>query len=1171
MMMNMPLKSLLLATLTVLVLAAPATGAEQSPSDDPLVAGFRNPPNEARPSAYWLWLNGYVNREHVERELQELHDAGIRGVCIFDMGARGDKTVAPPAGPPFMSDRSVEDIAHAVQFAGRLGMDVELSVASSWDMGGSWVEPRHGSMGLFHTEVTVEGPRSFDEVLPFPPLPAKAPKGPDGKPAFYKDVAVLAVPAKERLPGHDFVFELDPPGVHTLSHAVLYNISSDDPKHHGKLHLFTKEFSIAVSETAPTDGAFREVLRASLEPNTEPQRFDLPSAKARYVRLRILSGHNERFDRVQLGEFELFDTEGINVVASHVADRSRDGAELIGYRSALGHDRTWTAGNIHDGAKSGAHGGWSSAGPPPLLIKKLDSIIDLTDRIDDEGRLKWQAPAGQWVIMRFVCTNTGERLKVPSPSSDGLATDHLSREATLTFLTYLTDRLQTKLGDLSETALKYLYLASYEVRGSIWTPDLIEQFEGYRGYDMKPYLPTLSGSVVVSDEVTARFIYDYRKTLGDLLVDAYYRAAVEAARAVGLGIESEAGGPGPPIHQVPVDALKAQGAIDEVRGEFWPKRPDANRMWVVKETACAAHIYGKRRVHMEAFTSMHHWQDGPFDLKPSADRACCEGTNHFVWHTSSHLPPEAGKPGWVYHAGTHVNPNLVWWPKAKPFLDYLARCSFLLQQGLFVADVCYYYGDQGYNFVLPKHTDPLPGYGYDFDVTNREVILTRMSVRDGRIVLPDGMGYALLVLPDRQDIDLDVLKKLEQLVRDGAIVVGPKPTRANGLTDYPRRDDEVRRIADRLWGDCDGETVLEHTYGKGRVIWGRTPRDVLKELGVGPDFRVKLPRNDTDLDFIHRRTPDADIYFIRNKKSSWEQVGTVFRVEGRVPELWDPASGQITPHYAYRATDEGVSVSLRLAPYGSVFVVFRAPANDDGPAGLPLLFSRDDKKTDHTRRDAVFGFPRVVEWDGRQAKVMVLQTGSCRVGGPLIGDAWPRGTLVSVSLPEPIELAGPWEVRFADALGTAHSTTLDRLISWTEHPKDEVRYFSGIGRYHRSFDLPKGWLADDRRVFLDVGRLWAVGEVFVNGRSVGVLWKPSYVVDITDSARSGTNNLVVEVANTWSNRLAGDARLPEDERRTRTNVLYTGGHSWKNTPLLESGLFGPVRILPAKIVSVTSR
>lgn len=1135
--------------------AADASEARSPAGGDALLAGFRDPPNEARPSTYWLWLNGYVNRDHVERELKAFHDAGIRGVCLFDMGARGDRDASPPAGPAFMSDESVADVAHAMRVAGQLGMEVQLSVASSWDMGGSWVEPRHASMGLFGAEVAVDGPAEYDDVLPLPPIPAKAPRRADGDLEYLKNVAVLALPAETRRPGHDFVFRLDPPGLHALDHAVLSNTPSDDPRQYGDWHLFTKDFSIAVSTTDPTDDAFREVLRASLEPAAGPQRFDLPAVEARYVRLRLVSGHNPRFDRIQLGEFELFNREGLNVVASHVVDRTRDGADLIGYVSALGHDREWTAENIHDGIKSGPRGSWSSAGPPPVVIDDPRSIVDLTDRLEGGARLQWSVPPGRWVILRLVCCNTGERLKVPSPNSDGLATDHLSGEATRVFLDHVIERLRSKLGDLGSTALKQLYLASYEVRGPIWTPDLPQQFRKYRGYDMTPYLPALSGTIVVDDEITQRFIYDYRKTLGDLLVDAYYRAAVDAAHEAGLGIESEAGGPGPPIHQVPVDALKALGAIDEVRGEFWPKRPTADRMWVVKETACAAHVYGKRRVHMEAFTSMHHWQDGPFDLKPSADRALCEGTNHFVWHTASHLPPEAGKPGWVYGAGTHLNVNLAWWPKAGPFLDYLARCSFLLQQGLFVGDVCYYYGDQGYNFVPPKHVDPSLGFGFDYDVTNREVILTRMSVRDGRIVLPDGMSYALLVLPERDDVDLDVLVKLERLVADGATVVGPKPTRSNGLTDYPNRDRRVRELADRLWGPCDGKTVLEHAHGRGRVVWGRTLRDVLRERGIGPDFSFTSPRDDTDLDFIHRRADVADIYFVRNKRDRWERVEATFRVRGRAPELWEPETGRAVAQHVFRSTPDGIAMPLELGPYGSVFVVFR---QEKHPPALAL-----------ERPDAAPGIEtaKVDAWDGKRASLTIFKPGRYR-----LASADGRSARIeAAALPEPISIGGPWEIRFPDDWGAPSEARFDELISWTDHAHDGIRHFSGVAEYRRDFDLPAGWLAEGRRVLLDLGDLWAVGEVFINGRPLGVLWRPPFVVDVTDAAVAGRNTLVVEIANTWSNRLKGDANLPKSERLTRTNIQHTGGVAWKDTPLLRSGLFGPVRLVPAQTATVEPR
>ncbi len=557
--------------------------------------------------------------------------------------------------------------------------------------------------------------------------------------------------------------------------------------------------------------SFRDIVTGSLAPHTDAQPFDFDALEARYVRLTILNGHNPQRQQVQLAEFEIYSTDGINIGGSKSVSYTRDAADLVWYSSESAQGGDYLAANLHDGAKARPDGIWSFAGPPPLIIRDRTQILNITDQLDASGRLNWSVPEGKWTVMRFVCANTGERLKVPSPNSDGLATDHFNAEATRVFVQTIIDRLTPRLGNLREAGIKQLYLPSYEVVGAKWTPDFLDQFQHYRHYDMTQYLPVFAGCIVESEEQTRRFLYDFEKTLGELLIDAYYRTASEAARRAGLGIEAEAGGPGPPVHQVPVDALQALGAIDEMRGEFWPWRPDRNGLWVVKETACAAHIYGHRRVHMEAFTGFHHWTDGPSFLKISADRAFCEGMNHVVWHTASHQPPEAGQPGWVYGAGTHLTPNLVWWPMAKPFLDYLARCSYLLQQGLFVGDVCYYYGDQGSNFVPPKHIDPALGYGYDYDVTNREVLLQRMTVQDGRITLPDGMQYELLVLPEREDIDLQVLQKLEQLVAQGATIVGPKPNRTGGLEGYPQRDQQVRQWADKLWGDCDGRTVTRRS------------------------------------------------------------------------------------------------------------------------------------------------------------------------------------------------------------------------------------------------------------------------------------------------------------------------------------------------------------------------
>ena len=335
---------------------------------------------------------------------------------------------------------------------------------------------------------------------------------------------------------------------------------------------------------------------------------------------------------------------------------------------------------------------------------------------------------------------------------------------------------------------------------------------------MTPYLPVLSGHKVGGDVATQQFLDDYRKTQGQLLTAAYYRTAVAVAHAAGLGVESEAGGPGPPIHQVPVDALEALGTLDEVRGEFWPRRPDSAAMWVIKETACAAHIYGKQRVHMESFTSTHHWQDGPSDLKPSADRAFCEGANHIVWHTSAHEPPEAGRPGWVYGAGTHLTPNDIWWnhaPRSSTIWPVARSCSSRAGRLPTSATIT---AIRGTTSCRQSTSTPALGPGFDYDVTNAEILRTRMTVRDGRVEVPDGPSYARCwCCPTVTTSTSTCSKRVEELVQAGATVRLSAAGRRVpvGFTGPAGRDEEVRALADRLWGPVNGRDVTEARRRKG--------------------------------------------------------------------------------------------------------------------------------------------------------------------------------------------------------------------------------------------------------------------------------------------------------------------------------------------------------------------
>ncbi|MBN2316728.1 MAG: hypothetical protein JXM79_22565 [Sedimentisphaerales bacterium] len=1119
----------------------------QNQSRADLSDGFRDPPSCARPAVYWVWVNGLSDRQQMTYELEQYKAKGVRRVYIFDVGARDPQKIVP-AGPAFMGPESLKAIGFAVREAARLGIEVGLVTSSSWNCGGPWIKPEYASMGLFHHAQTVEGPLKFSEILPFPNVSKRTPKGPDGLPLYYKNVAVLATPEAKRLAGHEFVFELSPPGIHSIDKLVLTNTLSGDEEQYGSMHLFTKDFMVLASTTNTEPEAFKEILRETLKPNTESQTFRFEPVQAKYIKLIIFSGYNKKDDKIQLGEFEVYSTQGTNVVGAYHADGSKTAANLLHYSSALGLDREWTAANIHDGNTSGAEGSWCSAGAPRPVIEDIDSIVDVTEHVNKEGRLTWDVPPGKWTIMRFICANTGAKLVLPSPKSEGLAMDHFNAEATRMHFNYMIDLLEKELGNLKETALKHTYVCSYELSGSTWTPDLLQQFEQRRGYDMTPYLPVLLGSVVCDHETTERFRYDFRKTLGDLLVDAFYKPAREISNEHGLLLCAEAGGPGPPLHQVPVDALKALGALDIPRGEFWKE----HNVWVVKETACAAHIYGKKVVDMEAFTSWRHWQDGPFDLKPIADRAMCGGTNHFSFHTSAHNPPDAGLPGWVYHAGTHINPSLAWWPKAGAFIDYLSRCSYLLQEGLFVADVCYYYGDQGFNFVPPKHVDPSLGYGYDYDVTNAEGILTRMSVQNGRLVLPDGMSYEVLVLPDREDMDLEVLRKVEKLVENGATVVGRKPTKANGLTGYPLRDDKVKELADALWGPCDGQTVKEHQYGKGTIIWGRSLREILQGRDIGPDFGfISVNGEEADLDFIHRKTSEADVYFVSNKNMQWQDVECTFRVVDKIPELWDPTSGTMRPLGVYRSGEGGTHVPLRLAPAGSVFVVFRK----DAPGNHLVSVTRDNSPI-IPNSDI-----EILPGDSGDLELRVFRTGSYVLKTARGNQKKARVNII----PPTVEIKGPWDVRFPEGWGAPAVKTFPELISWTEDADEGVKYFSGIATYHKEFELSARQLRN-KAVYLDLGRVRFVADVSLNGKHLGILWKPPFRIEITNAAKAGKNKLVVEVANTWSNRLVGDANSPEDQRYCRTNMTrsLTWEKPWKETPLLESGLLGPVQLVTAK-------
>ncbi len=359
------------------------------------------------------------------------------------------------------------------------------------------------------------------------------------------------------------------------------------------------------------------------------------------------------------------------------------------------------------------------------------------------------------------------------------------------------------------------------------------------------------------------------------------------------------------------------GQSDEPMGEFWT--PGGGSMETCRGMASAGHIYGKRIIGAEAFTAGDHerWREHPASLKALGDRAFCEGINRFVFHRYAMQPWADYSPGMTMGPwGQHYERTQTWWEQSRAWHEYLARCQFLLRQGLFVADICY----------LQPEAPPLgfghhPRNGYDWDECTDHAVLTRMSVKDGRIVLPDGMSYRLLAISDSRTMTLPLLRKIQELVNAGASIVGPRPTKSPSLSGFPQCDDEVQRLSHELWGDCDGQRVKEHRYGKGRVFWGLPPEKILQQNGTQPDFACPRPWR-----FIHRTTDNAEIYFVANGQTFETTATCAFRVAGKVPELWWPDNGTMERAAVYEQQDGITRVALTLGPSGSVFVIFRNAA-----------------------------------------------------------------------------------------------------------------------------------------------------------------------------------------------------------------------------------------------------
>lgn len=1034
---------------------------------------FKDIPADIQTSIYWYWINDNISKEAVIKDLHSMKEVGINRAFIGNIGLSPQE--APYGKVKIFTDEWWDIMHTALKTATELNIEIGLFNSPGWSQsGGPWIKPEQAMRYLTCSEVKVKGPQKLQQHLAEPTKD-------------FQDVKVIAMPVNK-----DYLINLLEKGTYTISPS---NIKAD--LNTGKELTFNdKETTIDI--TLPKEATARSLvlypaerpIRAKIELQVQegdsfknikqftlnrtnpalnvgfepyaPVAISLPEVKDQKLRLVMEANPGSGIKRILLSP---------SPVMERFAEKSL--AKMHQTPLPYWHDYLWDE-------------------QPDVTSYKMaqpNEILDISGYMDDQGLLTWDVPEGEWIIMRTGMTPTGVTNSPASPEGTGLEVDKMSKEHVAShFDAYLGMILERIPADDRKT-LKVAVQDSYETGGQNFTDDFLKEFQKRYGYDPVPFLPVFKGHIIGSPDLSDRFLWDVRRFVADKISYDYVGGLRKISHEHGMTTWLENYG----HWGFPGEFLQYGGQSDEVGGEFW----NEGNLGSIENRAASscAHIYGKPKVSAESFTCGEgSYSRYPAILKQRGDWSFTEGVNNTLLHVYIHQPYENRPPGVNTSFGNEFNRLNTWYSHLGLFVSYIKRANYMLQQGQNIADIAYFIGEDA-----PKMTgirDPEIPKGYSYDYMNAEVIERDLTVKDGKLVLPHGTSYRVLVLPKLETMRPSVLKKIEQLVADGAVILGPPPSRSPSMENYPVADQEVNALAKKMWGDL---SVKQRSYGKGTIYTDVELKEVLDKSGVIPD--CQFGENDPVL-YVHRTAGDNEIYFITNQSDRTITVSPQFRVQGKVPELWDVVTGSIRPLPAFIQGKESTTVPLQLEAYESGFIVFR-------------------------------------------------KTGKPTATG--VEDNYPKPEIIT-------KIDQPWQVIFESdryKRGPARPVTFTTLTDWSKHEDESIRYYSGTAIYKTTFDVKK---KPEGKLFVDLGQVTAMAKIKINGKYVGGVWTAPYRIEVSDVIRDGINELEVEVVNTWMNRLIGDLRLPEAERPT-----WAHHNSWNvHSPLQTSGLLGPVNLLSIK-------
>ncbi len=1143
--MRVPIGRVGLVLMVAALAAAALVSAPSTP--DALEQGFLHPPASAKPRTWWHWTNGNVTEAGITKDLEWMKRAGIGGYQLSDVAAGSGQVVEKKI--LFGTPAWYHAVRHAAREGQRLGLEMSIFSSPGWsEAGGPWVKPAEAMKKLVWSETDVEGPQKFALKLPEPP----SNEGPvldleagvrAGAPHFYRDAVVLAY----RTPAAEVAMASLAP-IATSSHGPIDDAALLDgnlntavtiaaPQGGGPAWL-QYEFSKPFTARALQLGARGRIPVGRVLAGDDGVHFRtlavMPGPQGYHgaaIRTFAFPAFTAKFFRIEFDGAGLLPAAVIHGgVPLPAASYSITEATFYSDARVNRWEDKGTFGSLMD-----RYGVAATPTAPAAAEIALDSVTDLTAKLDRDGVLRWNVPAGRWTILRMGYSLTGATNRPATTSATGLEVDKLSARDVRDYFHGYFDPIREDLGGLVGTTLRYMTMDSWEAGMQNWTDDMIGDFQRLRGYDPTPYLPVLAGRAVASASVSDRFLWDFRRTLADLYASQYYGTMESELKKLGMGSYAEASGV---ALEIPEDTLLNKSHIDIPMAEFWVHALHPESMYYadVRGAASAAHIYGKRIVATESFTGGGY--ESPYTLKKIADYWFAQGVNRLVFHTSAEQPLDT-KPGNTM-VGTNINRNITWANLAAPLMTYFARVSYMLQQGEPVADIAYLL-PQGAPSTMPfwgARLVPKPPAGYNYDYLDTDVLLHRTSVTadgslhvDGSRDMPGGMTYRLLVLPPTQKMTPEVLSKLHELVAAGATILGPRPTASPSLVDYPRADAEVRSLATDLWGDTDGVTDIEHAFGKGMVYTGLRAGEALARLNDRPDFVSSGTLGDPPA-WIHRRTATADIYFVVNQADAPVRLRARFRATAPCVQIWRPMDGSI----------ETVAVADHPGGTGA-----------HSGALLPDLSRNREPGIEPAAYVAEPGFTVVPLDLAERESVFVVFRHDASAPAPTPPMA--ETTLGTIR--------GPWTLEFPPHWGAPETIRLPELTSWTASGIAGVKYFSGTATYVKALRAPARWFRPGRHLYLDLGTVRDIAQVEVNGKSTGLVWAPPYRVDITGALEPGVNHLRISVTNEWTNRIVGDRLLPPDRRVLPPSGAPAGRRSFFFGPRapVESGLVGEVRIV----------